>query len=114
MCNYYAQTLPSYAQVAEPLFKLTRKTQPFVWGLQQERFETLKELLGSNSVMAYPQVNKPYKLYIDACGYAIGGILVQNDENGIESHTVCITSTEWFTVEMGDNKERSIQCGLLH
>ena len=106
MCNYYAQTLPSYAQVAEPLYKLTRKNQPFVWGPEQQKsFETLKELLGSNSVMAYPQINQPYKLYTDACGYAIGGILVQEDENGIErviqyvSHQLSGSQLRWATIE---------------
>ena len=106
MCNYYAQTLPSYAKVAEPLYKLTRKNEPFVWGPeQQQSFTTLKELLGSNSVMAYPRVNQPYKLYTDACGYAIGGILVQEDENGTErviqyvSHQLSGSQLKWATIE---------------
>ena len=34
--------------------------------------------------MAYPQPDKPYKLYTDACEYAVGAILVQDDEQGIE------------------------------
>ena len=34
--------------------------------------------------MAYPQPNKPYKLYTDACDYAVGAVLVQDDENGVE------------------------------
>ena len=39
--------------------------------------------------MAYPNLQKPYKLYTDACDYAVGGISVQEDDNGDE------TSTEW-------------------
>ena len=34
--------------------------------------------------MNYPNPDKPYKLYTDACDYAIGAILVQEDENGME------------------------------
>ena len=54
--------------------------------LEKERqsFQTLKDLLVSEQVMAHPQLDKPYKLYTDACNYAIGAILCQDDEKGIE------------------------------
>ena len=38
----------------------------------------------SDQIMAYPQPDKPYKLFTDACDYAVGEILVQEDENGVE------------------------------
>ena len=34
--------------------------------------------------MAHPDLTKPYILYTDACDLAIGGILCQEDDNGIE------------------------------
>lgn len=48
------------------------------------QFKQLKALLVSSDVMAAPQLNKPYKLYTDACDYAVGGILVEDDDNGVE------------------------------
>jgi hypothetical protein len=34
--------------------------------------------------MAYPCIDKPYILYTDASDYCIGGILCQEDDNGVE------------------------------
>ena len=55
--------------------------------------------------MAHPDVFKPYKLYTDACDYAIGGILCQLDEQGIErviqyiSHQLNPIQRRWATIE---------------
>ena len=39
--------------MTEPLWKLTRKDQPFLWGEEQERsFRTVKKLLTRTEVMA--------------------------------------------------------------
>jgi len=85
MSGYYRQCVESYAQHAEPLVRLVRKSERFVWGSEQQvAFQHLKDALVSNKVMAHPQVNKPYRLYTDACNYAVGAILVQNDESGTE------------------------------
>ena len=55
--------------------------------------------------MAYPNTNKPYKLYTDACDYAIGAILVQDDDEGVErvihyvSHQLSELQKKWATIE---------------
>ena len=33
--------------------------------------------------MTTPRTDRPYKLYTDACDYAVGAILVQVDDSGI-------------------------------
>jgi len=106
MTGYYRQCMPGYAQVAEPLIRLTRKGEPFVWSKEQAiALNKLKELLTSEPVMAYPQPGKPYKLYTDACEYAIGAILVQEDEGGVErviqyiSHQLAGSQLRWATIE---------------
>ena len=58
-----------------------------------------------DQVMAYPQLDKPYKLYTDACDYAIGGILCQEDDHGIErpiqyiSKQLSGAALRWATIE---------------
>ena len=85
MTGYYRQCIPNYAEVANPLVKLTHKYVRFVWGpREQQAWETLRDLLVSDYVMAYPQLDKPYKLYTDACDYAVGAILCQDDAQGVE------------------------------
>ena len=55
-------------------------------------------------MLAYPQTDKPYKLYTDASNYAVGAILVQEDDSGIErvihylSHMLDSTQAKWSTV----------------
>ena len=106
MCSYYRQLVPEFAKIAEPLFQLTRKNIPWGWDqLQEKAFVALKDSLCSNRVMAHPNTNKPYILYTDACDYAIGGILCQEDDNGIErpvqylSAQLTSTQRRWSTVE---------------
>ena len=106
MAGYYRQTIPQYAHMVEPIVSLTRKRARFEWGPDQEHaFNKVKEALMSNEIMAYPQVNKPYRLYTDACNYAVGAILVQEDEQGVErvvhylSHQLNETQRSWSAIE---------------
>ena len=85
MSGYYRQTIYHYADIAEPLVTLTRKRIPFVWtGTQQNAFDALKNMLLSDSVMAFPQTDRPYILYTDASDLACGVILCQLDQSGTE------------------------------
>jgi hypothetical protein len=62
-------------------------------------------MLISPHVMAYPNVRKPYHLHTDACDYAVGGILVQVDDTGLDrvvqyiSHQLSPTQRRWATIE---------------
>ena len=106
MSGYYRQCVPHYAHVAEPLVKLTRRGVDFCWGPDQDRaFNQLKRLLTSAIVMAHPEVNKPYRLHTDASDYAIGAILCQVDDQGVErvvqyiSHQLNPIQRRWATIE---------------
>jgi len=35
-CNYYRQFIPKYSEKAEPLTRLTKKDEPFVWEVEQQ------------------------------------------------------------------------------
>ena len=106
MAVYYRQTVPNFATLAAPLMALTKKHAQWKWGEEQElAFCTLQCLSQSDSVLAYPQMNKPYKLYTDTCDYAVGGILVQQDETGMEpviqyvSQQLNGSQLRWATIE---------------
>lgn len=94
MTGYYRACIPNYANIVEPLYFLTRKHVRFKWGVpQQKAFETLKSILLSDIVLAYPNLQQPYKLYTDASSYAIGGILTQTDDQGIEKIVQYVSTT---------------------
>ena len=106
MAGYYRQCVPQFVKVAAPLVKLTRKYVRFSWGEeQQEAFEILKKLLVSSHVMAHPNTHEPYKLYTDACEYAVGAILAQEHDEGVErpiqylSKQLAGAQLRWATIE---------------
>ena len=106
-CSYCRSFVPDFSKTTEDLIKLTRNKVKFHWGPDQEiTFNKLKDILVSSYVMAAPQLDKRYKLYADACGYTVGGILVQDDKNGIErviqyvSHSLTSTQRKWSVCEL--------------
>ena len=105
-CSYYRNNIANYAKIAEPLTELTRKHVRMEWNpTRQAAFDQLKRELVSNRIMAPPRSECPYKLYTDACDYAVGAILVQEDEHGVErvisyvSHALSAPQKHWATIE---------------
>lgn len=57
-CSYVAKSIPNYANIVEPLQKLTWKEQKWSWGNEQTKaFKALKEALSSAPVLACFQVD---------------------------------------------------------
>ena len=66
-----------------PLNKLTCKDIPFVWEDKHEAaFNTLWDLVTSEPVLRQPQLDKPFKVEVDASGFALRGVLLQRQEDG--------------------------------
>ena len=64
---------------------MLKEDEPAVWRqAQQEAFDIIKEKLATESIRAYPDFNKPFKLYTDASDTDLGTVLAQNDEEGKE------------------------------
>jgi transposase InsO family protein len=106
MASYYRNHVPGFATVALPLTALTKAKEPFVWGPEQQKaFDGLKDALTRAPILAHPNVNKPFMLYCDASCRAIGAILVQKDEEGVErvisylSHKLSGPQLRWSTIE---------------
>ena len=106
MCSYFKGCLRGYAEKSVPLVELTRKHERFEWtDRRQKAFDDLKQLLVSSHVMTAPYTSKPYKLYTDASGYAIGAILVQDDDKRVErviqyiSHVLSPAQRAWPCIE---------------
>lgn len=70
--------IPGYAEMAAPLYPLTKQGTLFQWGSQQqEAFDNIKRALLSSPALGLPDVTKPFELFVDEKkGYA-KGVLTQ-------------------------------------
>ncbi len=60
-CNFYRHFIKDFSHIAHPLFNLTKKGVPFVWGPDQERaFTTLIMIFTKAPVLALPDHGKPF------------------------------------------------------
>ena len=56
--GWYRRFIPNFATVAEPLFRLLKKAQPFDWQAEQEAaFEAIKTALTTTPVVARPDLH---------------------------------------------------------
>ena len=63
--GYYRRFINDYADIAEPLTRMTRKDQPFVWNREQdESFKELKSRLISAPILAFPNFDLPFILFM--------------------------------------------------
>lgn len=85
MTTYLSQFIPNYSTVTSPLREVMKDNVQFKWGEeQQSAFDELKDLLSSDTVMAYFDPNRPASIDVDASPVGIGGILTQSDNQGRE------------------------------
>ena len=98
LCTYYRRFVPSFADVARPLHKLTEKGQPFMWTKEcDSSFHRLKEARASIPVLAYPESEEPFMLDTDASNVGIGAVLSQvhqGDERVIAYYSQALSKPE--------------------
>ena len=89
LCAYYRRFVPDFSTICKPLFLLTQKGQPFVWGeAQQQAMDRMKTLLTSAPILSYPKPKGKYILDTDASNVGIGAVLsqVQDGEERVISY----------------------------
>ena len=58
--------IPGFAEMAAPLYPLTKQNTPFTCGRdQQDAFEKIKRALLSTPALELPDVTKPFELYVE-------------------------------------------------
>ena len=104
--NYFRSLIKNYAKKTEPLNRLLKKKAKFIWTEdQQKAFDELKSDLTNAPVLAYPDTKKEYNLYCDASDGALGSILTQKDDTGLErpiqyvSKSFADCQKKWSTLE---------------
>ena len=83
--NYYRKFIPKLAEIAHPLYELTKTKarSQFVWEAEhQAAFDQIKSILVSGKVMGHPDFSRPFVLDVDASDFALGAELSQEDDKG--------------------------------
>lgn len=83
-CGFYRKFIRHFSNIASPLHILTRKDVKFHWGTPQENaFQILKRKLISPPVLHHFNPEKGTILHVDASKNGIGGVLLQEDDQGV-------------------------------
>ena len=80
--NYYRSYIPRMAEIAAPLYKLTKKGALWLWGSDCERdFELLRGKLVEKPVaLAFPERKRPFYVETDASAGGVAAVLSQRDD----------------------------------
>jgi hypothetical protein len=79
LTGYYKRFIQNYVIICKPLFVALKKGV-FTWGKEQQgAFDQLKKTLTQAPVLALPDHTIPFILEVDACGYGVGAVLMQNN-----------------------------------
>ena len=104
--SYYRRFIKNYADIVKPLTKCLKKDTPLNHDAPDfiKACVTLKNIIASDQVLAYPDFNKPFIVTTDASDYAIGAVISQI-QNAVErpiafaSRTLSDTELRWSTTE---------------
>ena len=92
--QFYGKFIPNMASMAEPLYRLTKKTTPWKWeDEEQAEFEQLKNVLSSDQVLVHFDPNETLVLTCDASNVGIGAVLVHRYQDGSERPTANMSKT---------------------
>ena len=81
LASFYRKFIRNFSGICAPILDTMKKErQPFKWTVTTEKgFKLLKEKIIERPILALPNFNKLFSVRCDASGYAVGGVLSQND-----------------------------------
>ena len=75
--EFLSMFCPELQKLLKPIYDLTRKSRPFVWGKKQDSFEEIKCRLIKPPVLYMPNRTGRYHLYSETSKFAPGSALYQ-------------------------------------
>ena len=77
LASYYRHFIPDFSKIAKPMNRLLQKDEKFNWTPECEAsFHTLRTLLTTASVLAQPDIEKPFDVFCDASSTGLGCVLM--------------------------------------
>ena len=79
--NFIKNHIPGQAKIHEPISRLTKKKIKFEWDVEQQKaFKKIKAKVAESTMLAYPNLNKPFVIYTNASDDAMRGIMTQDGQ----------------------------------
>ena len=83
--QFYGKFIPNLSTISEPLTRLTRKDQPWSWGIdEQGAFQRLKDMLCTDAILAHFDPTMEIGISCDASSVGIGVVLFHRYSDGNE------------------------------
>jgi hypothetical protein len=80
LAGYYRRFIPDFSRIAKPMIEILKKGVKFVWSEECDKaFHTFREHLTSAPVLTQPNMSKPFEVFCDASGTALGCVLMQEN-----------------------------------
>jgi hypothetical protein len=77
LAEYYRRFILNFSKISKPITELLKNGTKYVWSKEcDEALQTLKKLLMTSSVLAQPDIAKPFDVYYDASGTGLGYVLI--------------------------------------
>ena len=93
LASYYRRFVSDFSTIVQPQYKLTETMAEFVWtGQCQLAFNSLKSLLTSSGVLAYPTREGKFVLDTDASDHGIAAVLSQFQDRGWMERPIAFAS----------------------
>jgi hypothetical protein len=81
MVNFYRDLYPKQSETLAPLTNLCGQNKKFYWSEEHElAFNNIKHQMAQETMVTYPQFDKPFVVYTDASEKQIGGIVTQDNK----------------------------------
>eukprot|EP00957_Ditylum_brightwellii_P155827 11862505-Ditylum_brightwellii.AAC.1 len=79
--QYYGDIWQQRSHILAPLTDLVGKGKKrFKWErINQESFKTMKKVVSKDALLAYPNINLPFEIHMNASDRQLGAILAQNE-----------------------------------
>lgn len=85
LVGWFRIFVENFASLTSLITDLNRSTKRFRWNSEaQKAFDLIKEKLTAAPVLVTPDFDKSFIISCDACKTGEGGVLVKEDEHGIE------------------------------
>ncbi|KAH9103566.1 hypothetical protein AeMF1_020122, partial [Aphanomyces euteiches] len=106
LAGYFRRFVRDFSKIAAPLTNLLTAEQ-FTWSTAcDEALESLKRSLVSPPILAHPDFDLPFSIWVDASHIAVGAVLMQKQQNknrviAYASQSLTKAQQKWISKEMG-------------